>query len=184
MHVWQVASVMSNSLWPHRLQPASLLHPWDSQARILEWVGMPSSRASSWPRDRTHISCVSCLRRLILYHWATWGCDVLLLPLSYSKRWVIAKLLSGQGCRYIFSVSLEYDRTCHTLQCRGFPVRTACWGETEGPSSTYWMSCSVHTLVVQHIREQRSLCFHKGELKQISKEEREGVTEAEKQRQL
>ena len=29
------------------------------QARILEWVVMPSSRGSSWPRDRTCISCVS-----------------------------------------------------------------------------------------------------------------------------
>ena len=28
------------------------------QARILEWVAMPSSRGSSWPRDRTHISYV------------------------------------------------------------------------------------------------------------------------------
>ena len=28
------------------------------QARILEWVVMPSSRGSSWPRDRTHISYV------------------------------------------------------------------------------------------------------------------------------
>ena len=27
------------------------------QARILEWVDMPSSRGSSQPRDRTHISC-------------------------------------------------------------------------------------------------------------------------------
>ena len=31
------------------------------QARILEWVAMPSSRGSSQPRDRTHISCVSCV---------------------------------------------------------------------------------------------------------------------------
>ena len=30
------------------------------QARILEWAAMPSSRESSWPRDRTHISCGSC----------------------------------------------------------------------------------------------------------------------------
>ena len=29
------------------------------QARILEWVAMPSSRGSSRPRDRTHASCVS-----------------------------------------------------------------------------------------------------------------------------
>ena len=30
------------------------------QARILEWVAMPSSRGSSLPRDRTWVSCVFC----------------------------------------------------------------------------------------------------------------------------
>ena len=39
------------------------------QARILEWFAMPFSRGSSWPRDRTCISCVSCIGRQILYHW-------------------------------------------------------------------------------------------------------------------
>ena len=29
------------------------------QARILEWVAMPSCRGSSWPRDQTHISCIA-----------------------------------------------------------------------------------------------------------------------------
>ena len=29
------------------------------QARILEWVAMPSSRGSSQPRDQTHISCIA-----------------------------------------------------------------------------------------------------------------------------
>ena len=29
------------------------------QARILEWVAMPSSRGSSQPRDRTHIPCIA-----------------------------------------------------------------------------------------------------------------------------
>ena len=38
------------------------------QARILEWVAMPSSRGSSWPRDRTHISYFSCIGRWVLYH--------------------------------------------------------------------------------------------------------------------
>ena len=40
-----------------------------SQARILEWVAIPFSRGSSWPRDQTHVSCIG---RQILYHWATW----------------------------------------------------------------------------------------------------------------
>ena len=43
-----------------------------SQARILEWVAMPSARGSSQPRDRTWVSYVSCIGRQFLYHWATW----------------------------------------------------------------------------------------------------------------
>ena len=42
------------------------------QARILEWVVISSSRGSSWPRDRTRASWVSCIGRRILYHYATW----------------------------------------------------------------------------------------------------------------
>ena len=37
------------------------------QARILEWAAMPSSRESSQPRDRTHISYGSCIGRQVLY---------------------------------------------------------------------------------------------------------------------
>ena len=29
------------------------------QARILEWVSIPFSRGSSWPRDQTRISCIA-----------------------------------------------------------------------------------------------------------------------------
>ena len=39
-----------------------------SQARILEWVAIPFSRVSSQSMDQTHISCVSCIGRWILYH--------------------------------------------------------------------------------------------------------------------
>ena len=39
------------------------------QARILEWVAMPSSRGSSQPRDWTSISCTG---GRILYPWAAW----------------------------------------------------------------------------------------------------------------
>ena len=38
------------------------------QSRILEGVVISSSRRSSQPRDRTHISCVSCIGRWVLYH--------------------------------------------------------------------------------------------------------------------
>ena len=39
------------------------------QVKILEWVAMPSSRGSSWPRDWTHVSYISCIGRQVLYHW-------------------------------------------------------------------------------------------------------------------
>ena len=42
------------------------------QTRILGWVAMPSFRGSSWPRDQTCISCVSCIGRWFLYHCTTW----------------------------------------------------------------------------------------------------------------
>ena len=29
------------------------------QARILEWIAMPSFRGSSWPRDQTQVSCIA-----------------------------------------------------------------------------------------------------------------------------
>ena len=38
------------------------------QARILEWVAMPSTMGSSLPRDQTQVSCISCISRQILYH--------------------------------------------------------------------------------------------------------------------
>ena len=38
------------------------------QARILEWVAIPFSRASSQPRNQTCISYVSCIGRQVLYH--------------------------------------------------------------------------------------------------------------------
>ena len=37
------------------------------QAEILEWVAMPSSRESSWPRDQS-LHLLHC--RWIIYHWA------------------------------------------------------------------------------------------------------------------
>ena len=38
------------------------------RARILDWVAMPSSRGSSWPRDQTWVSYGSCIDRRVLYH--------------------------------------------------------------------------------------------------------------------
>ena len=62
-------SVVSNSLRPHGLYslPHSSVH-WIFQARVLEWVAISFSRASSRPRDWTQVSRIVG-RRFNL--WAT-----------------------------------------------------------------------------------------------------------------
>ena len=62
---------ISNSVQPHGLEPTRILHPWNIQARILEWVAITHFRGSS-DSDQTYISCVSCNVRQILYHCTTW----------------------------------------------------------------------------------------------------------------
>ena len=47
--------------WTVYCQPGSSVHEI-IQARILEWVAVPSSRGSSRPRDQTHVSCGSCIK--------------------------------------------------------------------------------------------------------------------------
>ena len=56
--------------------PGSSVHGI-SQARILEWTAISSSRRNSWPKDRT---CVSCIGRQILYHSATWETHIDIIP--------------------------------------------------------------------------------------------------------
>ena len=60
--VWLLCDPMEYS------PPASSLH-WIFKARILEWVLIPFSKGSSWPRDWT---CVSCISKQVLYHRTTW----------------------------------------------------------------------------------------------------------------
>ena len=43
------------------------------QARLLEWVAMPSSRGSSWSREQTYISYVSCIGSQVHFHWYPLG---------------------------------------------------------------------------------------------------------------
>ena len=61
-HVWPF-----DTLWTVACQAPLPMEIF--QARILERVAMPSSRGSSWPRDRTWVSCIT---GGLFTHWATW----------------------------------------------------------------------------------------------------------------
>ena len=74
------------------------------QVRILEWVAMPFSRGSSWPRDRTHISCVCCICRQVLYHKHHLGSLLLALSTSFMCEkqkclWTLPNVPLGQNYR-------------------------------------------------------------------------------------
>ena len=75
---------MFDSLQPHGLLPTRLHIQENFQARILEWVAISFSRASSQPRNQT---CLSCICRWIFYYWATK--DALSVQ-SLSRVWLSA----------------------------------------------------------------------------------------------
>ena len=72
-HDWHIHRAKSLQLCRTLCHPMDRSLPGSSvhripQARILEWVAMPSSRGSSQPRDPTHVSYISCMGRRVLYH--------------------------------------------------------------------------------------------------------------------
>ena len=91
--LWLCACVFSNAhnqlrptLCDSPPLPGSSVHGI-SQARVLEWVAMPSSRGSSRPRDRT---CISCTSGRFFTHWATWEAPGLWLSCSLSGQLCVA----------------------------------------------------------------------------------------------
>ena len=109
-----------------------------SQARILEWITISYSRGSSWPRDQTRISCVSCIGRRILYHWATWQAPITTYcsccwvtsvvsdsvrphrrqPTRMLRPWDSPGKNTGVGCHFLLQcmkVKSEVAQSCPTL---------------------------------------------------------------------
>ena len=78
-------SVVSNSCDPMDHSPPGFAVHGILQARIPEWVAMPSSRESSQPRDWAYVSCISCIGRRILYHLNHKGSPAGTLPLDFSS---------------------------------------------------------------------------------------------------
>ena len=71
--------------------PGSSVHG-TLQARILEWVALPSSEGSSQPRDGTYVSYVPCIYRHILYRLCLLGIPAL----SLSSYVTLARNVSSQ----------------------------------------------------------------------------------------
>ena len=92
-------SVMSDSLWPHGLQPARLLCPWNFPGKNIR-VGLHFFLwVSSQPRDRTCVSRVSCTVREIFYQQPTHTYTHSFILYSFICGWTFRMLLSLDCCK-------------------------------------------------------------------------------------
>ena len=109
------------------------------QARILEWVAISSFRGSSWPRDQTHISCVSCISDRFLTAKApgNWKKE--------SEKWscsVVSDSLRPHGpyqARILQWVAISFSRT--SSQPRGW-TQVSC---IVGRCFNLWATRETHT---------------------------------------
>ena len=72
-------------------------------ARVLEWVATSSSSGSSQPRDRTHVTYVSCTGRWVLYHQCHLGsavtsCLSKMQILGFQNRFMPSEALQWGPC--------------------------------------------------------------------------------------
>ena len=99
--LWRLCKSLSNVwlFWPHGLySPSSSSVHGILQTRILEWVAIPFSRGSSWPRDQTWVSHIAGR----FFHWTTK--EALLWRLSggnfrkFAPKWIGS---IAEKCRFL-----------------------------------------------------------------------------------
>ena len=131
--------MLSRSVMSDSLRPMDCSSPGSSVLGIfqatLEWVAISSSRVSSQPRDRTHISCVSCIGRQILYYCATWK--------ALNKLRDEPKSASVILCLYLSSSNTgNYNHQCPSVslgccKLQMWPAEIPCMGSGPGHWSRY-----------------------------------------------
>ena len=133
---------------PVDYSPPGFSVPGILQARILEWVAMPASRGSSWPRDRTCVSCDLCIA----------GRSFTTEPPGKPIHHPFVPFI---GSYWIFSVSHLPD-----LQDLGIPklltiiifptdARVLCWGE----AIPGILSPSCYALPLKSLSPSQGLCI-------------------------
>ena len=100
--------VMPDSLRPMDCSPPGSSVYGILQARILEWVAMPSTRGSSQSRNRTHISSISCIAGSFFTHQATWEALIVL---------ALTNFVPGIPCPTHFSAKNAYFWLLISRQC-------------------------------------------------------------------
>ena len=155
------------------------------QARILEWIALPSSRGSSWPRNRIHISCVSCIGTQILYHWATseasqaWDCFSQFMCISVLASSMFLLLSFPQDHEWYWSLgprgrNLGPGKPHQGLWAHHHPGLTlSCWGRWDLPEYLSSSQILAHHLYTDTIIDTRAMldAFHENCVKDHSNSE-------------
>ena len=90
---WNIGLCLVTQSYPTLCDPMDRSLPGFSvhgilQARILEWVAISFSRGSSWPRDRTQVSCLSHSGILLSHKkWNNIICSNMDMMRDYHAKW-------------------------------------------------------------------------------------------------
>ena len=126
-HQWPLGLWSVRAQWPILCDPMDCSFPVSSvhgilQARILEWLAISSCRGSSWPRDWTCFSYVSCITGRFFTCWAfgaflATGCSgQLFLPPDESPAKLDSKhLLGGSFLEILLRENGQYGRVMGEL---------------------------------------------------------------------
>ena len=122
-----------------------------SQARILEWDAISFSRASSQPRDRTCISCIFCIGRRILNHWATWEAS----HVSMFRWWCLIFIPRTRQIFFFFGCTMKLGnlssplRDQSPLQGKREALTTGWRGKPPGRFYYTTVKCTLHFYISQ-----------------------------------
>ena len=109
------------------------------QARILEWVAMPFSRGSSWPRDRTQISCIAG---------------------RFFTNWAMREAQTGVGCHALLQgIFPIQELNLGLLHCRRIVYHLS---HEENPKILEWVVCPFSRRSSQPRNRTRVSCIAGG----------------------
>ena len=172
---------MSDSLrapWTIYSLPGSSVHGI-FQASRLEWVTISYSKGSYQPRDWTHVSCITCIGRWILYHQHQDTQHIICCPSSHltlpvfewgvgmwpklSNQRIIGLSFGslGQKLSFLLDNFLRICRTGSKMVADASLLACGCarWGEPG--ESEMWASVLTGTMPSLHIFTSRFFQLHK-----------------------
>ena len=100
------------------------------QARVLEWIAIPFSRGSSWPRNQTRVSCIAGRR---FTFWVTREALTYLRLLVFLPAILIPACASSSPVFFMMHSAYKLNKQGDSIQpwCTPFPI----WNQSVFPCS-------------------------------------------------